>query len=104
LALDEFGEELLPSRIFLCGGGSLLPDIVEVLSQDKWRRGLPFSRKPKIEFSSLKNISFVIDKTSKLSAPEDITPVSLVSMSLELIGEETVLDKILNQAVKSLRT
>jgi len=105
LALDEFAQnELLPSRIFLCGGGSLLPEIVGVLSREDWRKGLPFARKPQIEFSSLKNINSVIDKTAKLSAPEDITPASLVSMSLELIGEETILDKVLNQAVKSLRS
>jgi len=105
LALEEFTEgELLPSRIYLCGGGSLLPEIKEILSKGEWRKGLPFAREPKVEFSSLKNVASVIDKTAKLSAPEDITPASLASLSLELIGEEPVLDEVLNQAVKALRT
>ena len=104
LALDEFVEELLPSKIYLCGGGSLLPEIKEQLNKSDWRRNLPFSRPPQVGFLSLKGITEVVDQTGRLSAPEDVTPVSLASMSLELVGEESVLDEVLNQAVKALRT
>lgn len=104
LALEEFSEELLPRKIFLCGGGALLPEIKQVLEKPEWRKGLPFSRPPKISFASLKGISAIVDKTGKLTAPQYVTPAGLVSLSLELIGEESVLDDVLNQAVQSLRT
>lgn len=103
LALEEFAEELLPRKIFLCGGGALLPEMIQILDRPDWRKGLPFSRPPKIAFASLKDVSGVIDKTAKLTAPEYVTPAGLVSLSLELIGEESVLDDVLNQAVQSLR-
>ncbi|MCD6194753.1 rod shape-determining protein [bacterium] len=105
LSLAEFvDEDLLPSRIFLCGGGSLLPEIKKQLQKSDWRKGLPFARSPKVEFLSLKGISSVIDRTGRLSAPEDITPVALASLSLELVGEESILDEVLSQAVRALRT
>jgi len=103
LALEEFSAELLPRNIFLCGGGTLLPEIKSVLEDLDWRKGLPFSRPPKISFASLKDINGVNDATGKLTAPQYVTPASLVNLSLELIGEETILDDVLNQAVKTLR-
>lgn len=103
LALEEFSEEILPSKIFLCGGGSLLPEIKTTLEKNDWRRGLPFSRTPKVNFASLKGVNGIIDQTGKMTAPQYVTPASLVNLSLELVGEESVLDDVLNQAVKTLR-
>ncbi len=104
LALAEFGEELLPSKLYLCGGGSLLPEIEKVLTKTNWYKGLPFSRRPKVEFLRLKGITSLLDRTGRMSAPEDITPASLAVLSLELVGEESVLDEILSETVKALRS
>jgi cell division protein FtsA len=50
MALEEFSNvDLLPSKILLCGGGSLLPDIKEYLEKRSWVKRLPFARQPKID-------------------------------------------------------
>ena len=40
--------ELLPARVYLCGGGAELPQVAEVLAQDDWWRRLPFARRPQV--------------------------------------------------------
>ena len=49
LALEDFKNvELLPGKIFLCGGGAGLSAIQEALAIRDWYSGLPFSRRPVI--------------------------------------------------------
>src|SRR5205823_3766699 len=40
--------EHLPSPIYLCGGGSLLPELTLELSKNAWASGLPFAKSPKL--------------------------------------------------------
>src|SRR5690606_18192938 len=42
------GGGLLPGRILLCGGGSDLPQVRQVLEEDGWWDRLPFARRPKV--------------------------------------------------------
>ena len=45
LSLMEFSEnDLLPSTMYLCGGGSALPGIRKVLSDPQWVKNLPFAQ------------------------------------------------------------
>lgn len=104
LALSEFSEiDLLPSRILLCGGGSKLPEIAEVLKSKEWTKDLPFTRAPRIEFIYPDQIQGIIDKTKKLQGPEDITPLSLVNLALEMEEEEGMLPSILKKAIKLIQ-
>ena len=52
LSLAEFSDtDLLPTKIFLCGGGSGLPGIRSAsLRGMEWQ--LPFSKSPQVAFSS----------------------------------------------------
>lgn len=105
LTLAEFKNvDLLPSRILLCGGGSSLPQIKEVLSKKKWAKNIPFSRKPSINFIKPKNVANVVDKTECLKSISDVTPMAMASLAIELVGEETVVDSILSKVAKSLRS
>ncbi len=104
LTLGEFSNvDLLPSRIFLCGGGSNLPEITQALKTDTWRKKLPFARKPAVFHLKPKDVTNIIDETGELKDPSDVTPMALANVALELVGEETVMDNILNRVISSLR-
>lgn len=103
LTLEEFASELLPSRILLCGGGSALPEIEETLKNADWSRNLPFSRKPSVHFIRPQDVSNIVDQTGELVNPWDITPMSLANLAIDLVGEEAIMDNILNRIVVSLR-
>ncbi len=104
LALEEFTEvELLPSKILLCGGGSLLPEIKEYLEKRSWVKNLPFSKQPKIDFIKPNQIASVVDETKKLVGSQDITPMALANLAIDLAGEEGVVDGVLDRIVEGLR-
>ena len=49
LVLDELGGgDMLPSRIYLCGGGSRLPETAAALRAEAFWKRLPFSRPPEV--------------------------------------------------------
>lgn len=105
LALSEFSDtDLLPSRILLCGGGSILPGIRASLLSSDWTKNLPFAKPPKVHFIRPKDISSIIDKTSLLSDPQDITPMALANLALDLAGEEDPLHGILRKVIKAIQT
>jgi len=105
LTLSEFKNiDLLPSRILLCGGGTLLPQIKKTLLEKRWAKNIPFSRKPNVNFIKPKNISNVIDKTGKLVSTSDVTPMSMASLAIELVGDEGVVDGMLSKVAKTLRS
>lgn len=104
LTLEEFsGADRLPNRILLCGGGSGLPDIYTTLSEAKWGKELSFSRKPTIHYLQPKDITTVIDKTGELKEPRDVTPMALANVALDLVGQEEIMESVLNRVVNSLK-
>lgn len=104
LALAEFSNiDLLPSRIFLCGGGSLLPGIKAVLQRSDWTEKLPFSRSPKIYFIKPSDIINIVDKTNKLQGQQDITPMALANLAIDLTAEEDILHQILRRVVRAIQ-
>ena len=103
--MEEFANvELLPSRIFLCGGGSLLPEIKEYLEKKTWIKSLPFAKPPKVDFIKTTHISSVKDETGKLQGAQDITPMALANLAIDLAGEEDVVEGILDKIVDGLRS
>lgn len=104
LTLEEFsGNELLPNRILLCGGGTALPDIYQTLAEAKWSKDLSFSRKPSVHFIQPKDITTIIDKTGELREPRDVTPMALANIALDLVGEEHIMESVLGRVVSSLK-
>lgn len=105
LALSEFKNvDLLPSVILLCGGGSNLPEINKVLSSKSWFKDLPFAKQPKIRFIKPKEISRVFDQTKTLNSSQDVTPMALANLALDMTEEEELLPSILKRAIKLLQT
>lgn len=104
LSLNEFNNiDVLPNRVYICGGGSHLPEIKEILETQGWYKNLPFSSQPKVRFLEPQNITTLVDKTGKLNDPSDITPMALGNIALELSGDEQMLYSLLKKVVKLMQ-
>ncbi len=104
LSLEEFAEsDVLPSKFFLCGGGSGLPGIKKVLAQSSFGQNLHFAKSLQVSFLQPRDVVNIIDETNKLKDPQDITPMSLANLALDIVGEEKVLSGILRRAVKMIQ-
>jgi cell division protein FtsA len=102
LSLSEFDElDHLPNRILLCGGGSALPEIKKAL-QTEWYKDLPFARKPKIDFVAPADVNRVLDHTGRLTSPQDITPMGLANLALDIVGTEPKGEQILQRLSRTL--
>jgi cell division ATPase FtsA len=73
----KFPHRLLPSNLFLFGGGSLLPEIPEILEKGNFAN-LTFISKPKIGLIYPENLKDIEDKTHILNTPQDV-PLLLIS-------------------------
>ncbi len=105
LALSEYSDsDLLPSRILLCGGGSALPGIKKALMNLEWIRNLPFAKQPTVSFLQPKDVANIEDVTGLLRDPQDVTPMGLANLALDLAGEEKVLSGMLRRAVKMMQS
>lgn len=105
LALEEFSNvDLLPSKILLCGGGSLLPDIKDYLETRAWVKRLPFAKQPKIDFIKPSQLHSVVDETKKLTGAQDITPMALSNLAIDLVGSPTMVEGILDKIVDGIRS
>ena len=104
LSLSEFADsDLLPHRIFLCGGGSGLPGIKKSLVSSSWTKNLPFAKEIEVSFLQPRDVVNIIDKTGQLRDPQDITPMGLANLALDLVGEEKVMAGILRRVVKMMQ-
>ncbi len=105
IALENFCSsrlDSLPPRILLCGGGSGLPGIYEQLNSENWLKKIPFPDKPTVGFIQPHDIIKIIDKTGKLTNPQDVTPMGLASLILNNENKD-VLSEALNNALKIIQ-
>ncbi len=104
LSLIEFAEtDVLPSRIFLCGGGSALPGIKQALTSKEWIQNLPFAKPPQVGYLQPRDITRITDATGELNNPQDITPIGLAHLALlDSFEEEKMLSSILRRSMENL--
>jgi cell division protein FtsA len=104
LVLEELaGGQLLPSRIYLCGGGAGLPEIEAVLRDGRFAKSLPFSRAPEVRLLAPSEVESITDQTALLVDQQDVTPMALAYQALELQGEEAPLDAMLHRVIRAMR-
>lgn len=77
-----------PTQIYLCGGGSLLPEIKEVMLEFPWKKSLPFAVVPKIEFFTPEKLDRITDSSKDLRNVFDITPASLAKFVYDIKKED----------------
>jgi cell division protein FtsA len=104
LVMEELaGGDLLPGRIYLCGGGSRLPEIVEALRAEDFARQLPFARPPEVSILSPDQIERIRDETQLLEDQQDVTPMGLAYQAIELGTSTNVLDASLRRVVRTMK-
>lgn len=104
LSLMEFAEkDLLPANIYLCGGGSALPEIGQVLLSEEWAKKLPFTKKPRVNFLQPKDVINIIDQTGELDNPQDVTPMALANLIVEMSTKEKAISQILQRAMRDVQ-
>ncbi len=87
IGLEEFLDVVsgFPHSIYLCGGGSLLPEMKDSLIEFPWTKELPFNRSPKINYLYPKDLEGIIDNQHLLKSVDDVTPASIARFALEIL-------------------
>ena len=100
LALGEFTQlDHLPSKLFLCGGGSSLDMLIEKLQESDWYSNLPFTRKPVIGYIRPDQVIGITDKTGSVNDHTFITAMGLLRVGLDTFqyagdGSKTMREKL----------
>lgn len=104
ISLEEFtGNSVLPSKILMCGGGSGLPGIKKALLSPDWIKGLPFAKMPTISYLQPKDITRIQDMTKELNNPQDVTPMGLANLVLDMTDEEKIMAGILRRVLQTMQ-
>ena len=104
IALESFrNQEVLPSKILLCGGGSGLPSIKKVLMSNIWKKDLPISDNLQVGYLQPEDIVNVIDETQQLKTPQSIATMGLASLSVNMKYEDEVIKDVLRKAVRVIQ-
>lgn len=104
LTLNEFHElSNLPTTIYLCGSGSKMPEIRNILEERDWYKNLHFIKRPIIDFVNPKEIHRLENKTEYFKDSDDITALALAIMGVDLASEEQVLSKILRKVIRLMK-
>jgi cell division protein FtsA len=104
LVLDELaGGDLLPGRIYLCGGGSRLPETATALRDPAFFGRLPFSRPPEVVVMQPAMVEWITDATHLLVDQQDVTPLGLAYQAIELQEEQDPLDAALRRVLRAMK-
>lgn len=103
LSLSEFLKtDVLPKRILLCGGGVSIPEMEEFLRKEEWKRGLFFSSDVEVTYLLPEHVVRMKDMTKKLTSSQDVTPLALANLMIEMLLEEKMLSNILRRTAKNI--
>jgi len=84
VALSDFEDcEVYPQNIYLCGGGSRLPEMKKSLMEYPWLNELPFDRFPKTDYINPNNISDVATNDF-IKEVDDVAVASLARVFMEV--------------------
>ena len=78
-----------PDKIYLCGGGCLLPDLKEGVNAYPWRDKLKFRKHPNVKIITPTVLDNIYDKSGDLRAADDVTPASLARFAWDIAVNPT---------------
>jgi cell division protein FtsA len=104
LVMEELAAgDLLPGRIYLCGGGSRLPEVPAALADEKFWKRLPFARPPVVSVMEPNQVETITDATELLVDQQDVTPLGLAYQAIELQTTEDPLDMALRRVLRAMK-
>jgi cell division protein FtsA len=104
LVMEELGGgDLLPGRIYICGGGSRLPEIRAALAEERFWKRLSFARPPEVIVMAPDQIETITDATDLLVDQQDVTPLGLAYQAIELQTTEDPLDAALRRVLRAMK-
>jgi cell division protein FtsA len=104
LVMEELAAgEMLPSRIWLCGGGSRLPEVRAALGAERFWKQLPFARPPEVAVMSPDQVETITDATDLLEDQQDVTPLGLAWQAIEIQTSEDPLDSALRRVLRAMK-
>ena len=105
LCLKELARgERLPSNIYLCGGGSLLPELMTELRKNAWAHGLPFARDPRSRLLMPDDVRSLTDQTGQLGSPQDVGPMGLANHALRVESEDRdLVNGVMRRVLKTMK-
>lgn len=97
-------DDLLPANLYISGGASLMPELVQELLKPDWRDGLSFVREPDVRRLGPHDVRNVTDATGLLDNPQDVTPLSLANHFLHQgSDEDNLMNSVMQGVLKGLR-
>lgn len=81
----------------------MLPDLKKALETKAWTKGLPFAKQPEVQYIKPDQISTIIDTTGGLVNVQDVTPMALANIALDLVGNDTAVASTMNRLFRGLR-
>jgi cell division protein FtsA len=104
LVMEELaGGDLLPGRIYLCGGGSRLPEVPAALGSERFWKRLPFARPPEVSVMAPEQVEAITDATGLLVDQQDVTPLGLAYQAIDLQTTEDPLDVALRRVLRAMK-
>ncbi len=104
LVMEELGGgDLLPGRIYICGGGSRLTEIRAALAAERFWKRLSFARQPEVIVMAPDQIETISDATDLLVDQQDVTPLGLAYQAIELQTTEDPLDAALRRVLRAMK-
>jgi cell division protein FtsA len=104
LMISDLAEgELLPGRVYLCGGGAELPQIAAALDGDEWWHRLPFARKPQVRPLAPADVVGLHDASGQLATRQDVTPMALAHQALILDAASSAAERAMRAAVRAMQ-
>ena len=104
LVMEELGGgDLLPGRIYICGGGSRLPEIRAALAAERFWKRLSFARPPEVIVMAPDQVETISDATNLLVDAQDVTPLGLAFQAIELQTTEDPLDAALRRVLRAMK-
>ena len=79
--LEEVGGESLPSKIYLLGGSSVLPEIVQSLGALAWSERLQFARYPEVQAMRPTDVPGVMNLTDRGKGAGDVPALALAALA-----------------------
>jgi len=90
-------------RIYICGGGSRLPEIRAALAADRFWKRLSFARPPEVIVMAPDQVESITDATELLVDQQDVTPMGLAFQAIELQTTEDPLDAALRRVLRAMK-